>query len=252
MNAPQRSQEIDGLHAERLRLEEQAEIAAAMTRARKDPLRDISKDETDREILDNAFRRIRQQTRDAYFSVQNEQLRKRLIATARQIERQEVASILGEVAAAEQVRAQTFARAALPWMLRVLSPAFGAVLGYFLKGVTGAVVGGIAGLIFGVYMAQAENEINKGRFGLENGVPDEYLQDLTFGDQEERSGQRDRMLDPESALRSRDSLAREHAKGVESRRGRGRWEKLRDSPVVRFVAIALIGLGALLAYVFRD
>jgi hypothetical protein len=199
------------LREQRIALESQAGITQAMERAREGrfiPLGAMGDEASPEEYFADEHDHLRDKTRDAYFSVANEALRKQLIATQRNIEKEGRRSLEADVVAANH--AVGTAKAKLmqqPWSTAALVAAGTVGIGYWLFSIAGAIAGAVAGFFLGqgivaaarrsanAELEQAMQELEQAR----KAQSENALWPESFSIKEEVTGERDSNLDNDSA-----------------------------------------------------
>lgn len=211
MDKFERSQELDRLRNESLGLEKEADLSELMERAREGrfiPLGALGEKVTPDQYFADEYDHLRDKTRDAYFSVKDIALRKKLIATTRKWEHCQKRSIEEDIAAAN--RAVSIARAKAqrqPWSMAALLGVASVAVGYWLFGLVGAIGGALAGFFLGQgVIASSRNHANEELADRTSHLEDvqkdkaeHLLMPEFFSDREETSGERDERLDNESA-----------------------------------------------------
>jgi len=151
---------------------------------------------------------LRRKTRDAYFSVIELALRKKLVAAARKVESRYRQSLEEDFIAAN--RAVLTARAKTqrqPWGKAAIFGVGAVAAGYWAFGMVGAIAGAVGGFFLGQgIITESRNEANEelaqAAAELEQVQKDKTEQSLMpefFGNAEEFSGERDERIDHESA-----------------------------------------------------
>jgi hypothetical protein len=199
------------LQAECLELEREAGIVKAMDRAREGrfmPLGATGEDVSAEEYFADEHDHFRECARDAYFSVSELELRKRLIATQRDIEAQFRRSFEADVLEATKTLNAAKARSGNePWGLAAAIAAGMVALGYKFFGLPGAIGGAVAGFFVGqstVAKAKREvtTEVSLAVESLEltqRSLAEQMLRPELFSVSEEVMGERQAELDRESA-----------------------------------------------------
>lgn len=207
MNSSERYQEIERLKKECQVLEEEAGLSKMMERAREGhfiPLETTSS----QEYFAFEYDYLRDNTRDAYFSVKDIDIRKRLITERRLIESHYRQWHEEEIIAANR-KASTAAEKAThqPWGMAALFGIGAVALGYWVFEIVGAIGGAVAGLFLGqgviaksrneasAELAQASHELEQ----AQKEKLDSSLNPDFFSHREEISGERDTAIDNESA-----------------------------------------------------
>jgi len=203
-----REEELRRLGAENSALEDEAGISALIAEAREPisgwGMEEASPDEYFAETHDNT----RKKTRDAYFSVQDVSLRKRLIAADRRFDRArkvgfeadylDAVKLLG--IAEERANKKHWGRGATAFLASI-----GA--GAFSYGAIGAVGGAIAGYFFAKWFMEegaAAEKANVVRLQGDVKMEDDLRKEVSmnpsyFTESEEITGERDEAFDLESA-----------------------------------------------------
>lgn len=163
MSDLEQPREIDRLRQVTRALEAQAGLANAMDQARQGRLipREALGDEPSAQTyLADEHDVLREETRDAYFSVADQELRKRLIGAQRKVESRLRQSLAEEIAAAEQAVAHAEARARRqPWAIAALLGVATVLVAYWALGTVGAIAGAVASYFLGQgVIADARNE----------------------------------------------------------------------------------------------
>ncbi len=217
MDKPELRQELEGLdeQAQELeRLEQQAGVSQTMklTRAGRDfPPGALGEHATPQEYVADDYDYRRGKTRDAYFSIDDGQLRKQLVALSRKIDSCHRQSTDEQVNAAEHevaiANSQVYRR---PWGKAALLGLALVAFGYWASQVPGAVAGAVAAVFLGLgvianarnnarlRLAQATRRLEQAR----KEQADYSLFPEVFSLIEEQSGQRNTDFDIESAYRN--------------------------------------------------
>lgn len=211
MSSVESPDELKRLQEECIALEDQAGITQAMERAREGrfiPVGAMGEEASPEEYFADEHDHFREKARDAYFSVEDLALRKRLIAIQRKIERQVRRSFEADVVAANRAVNAAKAKASQqPWTTAALF-AVGAVgVGYWLFNVVGAIAGAVGGFFLGQgLIAEARNrangELEQAMLELEQAKKSQAENALwpeCFSAMEEVTGEREEQLDHESA-----------------------------------------------------
>ena len=192
-------------------LEEQAGLSQAMERAREGrfiPLGAMGEEASPDEYFADERDYFRQKARDAYFSVPDAELRKKLIAAQRKIENHIMGSYETDIAAANRaVLVATAKTRNEPWV-KAAAFAVGAVaVGYWAFSLVGAIAGAIGGFFLGQgVLSEAKNEaiieLEQATQELEQARKDQAQRSLwpeCFSRSEEITGEREEHLDHELA-----------------------------------------------------
>jgi hypothetical protein len=196
-------QQIDQLMAERLDLEHQAGIAAAMMRAREEP---SMPDAGEASAPHDPYRtgepqRQRERTRAAYFSVEDAALRKALITLARAERGLRLQALSAEVVAAETAFAGAIGRMQLKgWLRGALALCAATAAGYTFFALHGALAGAVCGFVLARVLAadvkaRAAHEVANAADAVEFARQREagaLLAPEVFTQWEESRGERDR------------------------------------------------------------
>lgn len=192
-------------------LEDEAGISIAMTRAREGrviPLGAMGEDASPDEYFADENDYFREKARDAYFSVQDLKLRKRLIAVQRKIDSHILRSFDAEIASAKH--AASIATAKIhnqPWTKAAIFSVSAVAFGFWIFGLAGAIAGAVAGFFLGQGVisqakSQAIAEVNQATEELTNAQKEREHRSLwpeCFSSSEEVLGDREPHLDRESA-----------------------------------------------------
>ena len=192
-------------------LEEEAGISKAMERAREGrfiPLGAMGEDASPDEYFADEHDHFHDKARDAYFSVQEVELRKKLIASQRKIDSHVMRSFEADIAAANHaISIATAKMQNQPWA-KVAVFAVGAVaIGYWAFGLVGAIAGAVGGFFLGQgVISEAKStaiiEFNQVTQELEDARKERAQRSLwpeCFSRSEEITGEREQHLDRESA-----------------------------------------------------
>jgi hypothetical protein len=151
---------------------------------------------------------FRGKTRDAYFSVQDVELRERLIAAQRKIEGHVLRSFEADIAAASHaVSIATAKTQDQPWTKAAVFAVGAVAVGYWVFGLVGAIAGAVGGFFLGQGViseakSKAIAEVNQATQELENArneLAQRSLWPECFSSSEEIFGEREQHLDRESA-----------------------------------------------------
>lgn len=199
------------LQEECLALEEEAGISKAMERAREGrfiPLGAIGEEASPDEYFADEHDYFRDKARDAYFSVQELALRKKLIAAQRKIDNHVMRSFEADIAAANHaVSIATAKMQNQPWT-KAAAIAVGAVaVGDWTFGYVGAIAGAVGGFFLGQGVVSAAKssaiiEVNQATQELKDARKERGQRSLwpeCFSQSEEITGEREQHLDRESA-----------------------------------------------------
>lgn len=202
---------LENLEAECSALEEEAEITAQMERAREGrliPLGAFGEDTTPDAYFADEFDHFRERARDAYFSVEDVDLRRKLITIRRRID----AHISRAFEADMEVARQTVSAARSkslnqPWGAAGFWAVATVAVGYWAFDLVGAIGGAVLGFFSGqgvianakraaqMEFEHAEKELEQ----LQKYQEIRALHPECFGIQEECTGVRDEQLDWQSA-----------------------------------------------------
>jgi hypothetical protein len=189
-------------------LEERAGIAAKVEDASLGSLFPDLKASADQYFMETEDY-ARRKTRDLYFGVQDEPLRKQLIAKRRECDRFHEATLHGQVKRAHQALAKARQRAtSLPWLWAGCIAAFCVALGAWYFQLYGAIAGALVGFFAGQgLIASARNERAEKLRTAQADLDEEQktvrevgLQPDWFNANEERTGKRDESFDHESVI----------------------------------------------------
>ena len=211
MDSSARLQEFNELQSVCLSLEEQTGISKAMERAREGrfiPLGALGEDVSSEEYFADEYDHLRQRTRDAYFSVEDVELRRKLIAARRAVESNIRQTLEEEIIAANRNIADAAAKVQhLPWNLVALLAIAIVVVGYWKFEIIGAIAGVAASFFLGQgvierarnratsVLAEAHNDLAQAKKEWE----EHSLEPNFFSRSEELSGERDSKFNQESA-----------------------------------------------------
>lgn len=193
-------------------LEEQAGLVEIMKRAHEGrffPLGAFGEPATRREYFADEYDALRERTRDAYFSVTDENLRKMLIAACRNIGSFKSRCIEEDIMNANRnVIAANAKLQRPPWDKAALFGIGAVAVGYWIFGIAGAIAGAIGGFFWGqAIISQARGEADallaeakadlerKEEIKANNALVPEF-----FSHSEELSGKRDTSFDEQYAL----------------------------------------------------
>ena len=192
-------------------LEDEAGLSKAMERAREGrfiPLGALGEKVTPDEYFADEHDHLRRKTRDAYFSVQDLGLRKKLIAADRAVDSFRQRTLQEDIV--EASRAVSWAKAKteqLPWTKAALAGVAAVTIGYWVFGLVGAIACAVGGYFLGQgIVTAARNEANavldqalSGLQELQKEKAERALMPECFSHQEEMSGNRNTLIDGESA-----------------------------------------------------
>ena len=211
MDRLERMAERDRLRSEIDALEKKAGLTEIMKRAREGrfiPLGALGEKVSPDEYFADEHDHLRSRTRDAYFSVADIELRKRLIATVRRVESLTRRSCEEDVIAANRaVAAAATTAQRQPWGKAALLGVALVAVGYWAFDTVGAIGAAVAGFFLGqgviatartnanAELAQASRELEQ----AQKDNADSSLMPEFFTSREELSGDRDRRADEESA-----------------------------------------------------
>jgi hypothetical protein len=211
MSPLERTDELKHLQEECFALEEQAGISQAMERAREGrfiPLGAMGEEASPDEYFADEYDHFRDKARDAYFSVQEVALRKKLIAAQRKIEIHIRQSFEIDIAAANRAVSVATARTRnQPWTKAAVMAVGAVAVGYWAYGLVGAIAGAVGGAFLGQgVLSEARNnanaELEHAAQELEQARKDQTQRSLwpeCFSWSEEFTGERQEHLDSESA-----------------------------------------------------
>ncbi len=194
-----------------LALEYEAGISKAMERAREGrfiPLGAMGEDASPSEYFADEHDHFRGKARDAYFSVQDLEFRKRLIAAQRKIEGHIMRSLEAEIAVANHaVLIATAKTHKQPWTKAAVFALGTVAVGYWVFGVVGAIAGAAGGFFLGQRVisdatSEAIAEVNQAiekRESVRMELVQRSLWPECFSNSEELFGEREEQLDRESA-----------------------------------------------------
>lgn len=194
-----------------LALEEESGISKAMERAREGrfiPLGAMGEEASPDEYFADENDHFRDKARDAYFSVQDVELRKRLITAQRKIDSYVMRSFDADIAAANHaVSVATTKTQSQPWTKAAVFAVGAVAIGYWVFGLVGAIAGAVGGFFLGQgVISEAKSnaiaEINQATQELENARKERAQRSLwpeCFSSSEEITGEREQHLDRESA-----------------------------------------------------
>lgn len=202
------TRQIDTLKDELSRLEDSAAITKEMARAR-EPVSFPDMNATPDEYFADEHDSVRWGTREAYFSVEDRALRKRLIATDRAIDRVRLDSWQEDAKHERQLIAAAEKRASSPpWILAGCWAVGIIFVGNWTFGLVGAIAGAVGSIFFGLAIISNDRAVaadeKRAAEGVLNGI-EESLSEIRsrpefFSRHEESTGERDDSLDRESAL----------------------------------------------------
>ncbi len=194
-----------------LALEEEAGISKAMERAREGrfiPLGTMGEEASPDEYFADERDYFRRKVRDAYFSVQDVKLRKRLIAAQRKIDSHVMRSFEADIAAANHAVSIATTKVHNERWIKAAGFAVGAVaIGYWAFDLVGAIAGAVGGFFLGQgVVSEAKSnaiaEVKQATQELEIARKEQAQQSLCpecFSSSEEIAGEREQHLDRESA-----------------------------------------------------
>jgi hypothetical protein len=211
MDRVHRVAESDRLRSEIGTLEEKAGLTDAMERAREGrfiPLGALGEKVSPAEYFADEHDHRRAKTRDAYFTVRDIEVRKELIAATRKLEQSIRESFDEDVIAANREAAAAAAKAQnQPWGKAALLGMSLVAVGYWAFGIAGAIGGAVGGFFLGqgliaqtrnaasAELAQASHDFEQAQKATtEHSLMPEFLSPA-----EEWSGERDTLIDDESA-----------------------------------------------------
>lgn len=217
------TQELDRLRDIGLALEDEAGLTATMERAREGrfiPLGVMGEKVTPEEYFADEHDHLREKTRKAYFSVEDIELRKKLIKTNREIWGRVARSDDEDIGVANrEVSIATAKAQKQPWEKAALVAVAVVAVGYWIFGIVGAIGGAVGGFFLGQgvvsnYRINANAELQQATDVLEQAKKEKADGELMpefFSYSEEASGERQADLDKESAYfnvlqRNRDKL----------------------------------------------
>lgn len=192
-------------------LEEEAGISKAMERAREGrfiPLGAMGEEASPDEYFADEHDHFRDKARDAYFSVQDVELRKKLITAQRKIDSYVMRSFEADIAAANQaVSSATAKMQNQPWTKAAVFAVGAVAVGYWAFGLVGAIAGAVGGFFLGQgVVSEAKSnaiiEVNQATQELEDARKERAQRSLwpeCFSRSEEITGEREQHLDGESA-----------------------------------------------------
>lgn len=193
-------------------LESEANISEAMKKARDGqfiPLGALGEKVSPDEYFADEYDHFRNSVRDVYFSVQNLELRRKLIAEQRKIDNLILSSFDADVENAQQLR--SVARIKIhnqPWLKKSAAIVFILIsIGYFADDAQGAIIGFVIGIVLGQILIidgknEALSEVNSATQTLTTAQNERKQQSLfpeCFSASEETTGERDSLLDRISA-----------------------------------------------------
>lgn len=211
MDQFQRMLERDRLQSEIDALEIKSGLSEAMKRAREGrfiPLGALGENVTPAEYFADEHDHLRSRTRDAYFSVADIEIRKKLIGADRRLESLTRRSLEEDVIAANRiVSAAAVTEKNQPWGKAALLGGALVAIGYWTFGTVGAIGGALVGFFLGqgliagarnnatAELAQASRQLEQARrCNAEHSLMPEF-----FTSSEEFSGERDKRADEASA-----------------------------------------------------
>lgn len=209
MSEIRQPREIDHLRRIARSLEAQAGLAPVMEQARQwrfIPDQAPRNDRPPQACLADEHDFLRQETRDAYFSVADPDLRKRLIAAQRRVQSHLRQALAEDIVTAERDAARTAERTRRqPWVAAALLGTATVAIAYLAFGTVGAIAGAVASLFLGQgLVADARNEASaefvRASRALERAREQQAEHALMpdfFSLGEETSGNRDQRLDDE-------------------------------------------------------
>jgi hypothetical protein len=211
MNNLEMTQELDRLRDIGLVLEDEAGLTATMKCAREGrfiPLGALGEKVTPEEYFADEHDHLRDKTRNAYFSVENVELRKKLIKANREIwERVARSDNEDVVVAKREVSIATTKAQKQPWEKAALVAVAVVAVGYWTFGIVGAIGGAVGGFFLGQGVIsnariKANAELQQATDALEQVKKEKADGDLMpefFSFSEVASGERQADLDRESA-----------------------------------------------------
>ena len=211
MSALEQMDALKHLQENCLALEEEAGISKAMERAREGrfiPLGAMGEDASPAEYFADEHDHFRDKARDAYFSVQEVELRKKLIAAQRKIDSHVMRSFEADIAAANH--AVSIATAKMhnqPWTKAAVIAVGAVAVGYWAFSYVGAIAGAVGGFFLGQgVISEAKSkaiiEVNQATQEFEDVQKERAQRSLwpeCFSLLEEITGEREQHLDQESA-----------------------------------------------------
>lgn len=211
MNSLEQMDALKQLQEVCLVLEEDADISKAMERAREGrfiPLGAMGEEASPDEYFADEHDHFRDKARDAYFSVQDVELRKKLIAAQRKIDSHVMHTFEADIASANH--AVSIAKAKMqnqPWTKAAVFSVGAVAIGYWAFGLVGAIAGAVGGFFLGQgVISEAKStatiEVNQATKELEDARKERAQRSLwpeCFSRSEEITGEREQHLDRESA-----------------------------------------------------
>ncbi|GAB7550403.1 hypothetical protein [Cupriavidus sp. 8B] len=204
--------ELERLERVCLELEDQAGLSEIMNRSREGrffPLGAFGEPFIRREYFAEEYDARREKTRDAYFSVTDENLRKILISACRNVGNFKSRCLKEDILNANRgVIAANIKLQQPPWGKAALVGIGAVALGYLIFGVAGAIAGAVGGFFWGqAIISQARNEASallaEAKADLERNQKieaDNALVPELFSQGEELSGKRDTNVDEQHAF----------------------------------------------------
>ena len=215
MNNLESLRDLERLRDECRALEDIAGLTATMERAREGrfiPLGAFGEKATSQEYFADEHDSLRGKTRNAYFSVEDKELRKKLIAANRKVwDRIGQSNEEDIVVANREVSIATTKAQRQPWGKAALLAIGAVAIGYWIFGIVGAIGGAVGGAVGGFFWGQgvissaridANDELTQASDELERAKKektDGKLMPEFFSSMEELSGDRETDLDSESA-----------------------------------------------------
>lgn len=192
-------------------LEARADISQAMSRAREGrfiPLGALGEPASSAEYFADEHDYLRSKTRDAYFSVQDLELRKQLIAAERAVDAEIEKSYAADMSEANQTLLLAQAAAdKQPWRTAAVVALGAVALGNWFYGLVGAIAGAVGGFFLSQAIVHEAKVTTKAALStavaeieqLRKDSKQRALHPPIFSINEELTGQRDEHLDRESA-----------------------------------------------------
>lgn len=208
MNKDSHARQIETLKDELFRLETSAAITKEIAHAR-EPVSFPDINATTDEYFADQHDSVRGGTRNAYFSASDKAIRKRLIATDREIERIRLQGWQEDAKHEQRLITAAKKRASNPPWIFAGCWAIGIVfVANWTFGLVGAIAGAVASVFFGFAIISNDREVaedeKRAAEGVLNGIEDTIMEERSrpefFSSLEETTGDRDRSLDFESAL----------------------------------------------------